>query len=102
VASPPTGNWKGGFSVTDKVKNWVFCPLSEQLDMCKQTTKKIDHEAKVTEVQVVTCGFWSEGAGRCSIGLLAEGLKSLMQQADRIANAAEAIYAVMDPEDDGE
>jgi hypothetical protein len=84
----------------DKILNRVFCPLSEQLDVCKQEIKKIDNEAKVSEVTFITCGFWSESAGRCAVGLLAEGLKHINEKADRIASAAEAIYAVMDPEDE--
>ena len=62
-------------NMPDKLKNRIFCPLCEQLDVCKQTLKKTDFEEKSTEVQVITCGFWTEGAARCSVGLLAEGLQ---------------------------
>jgi hypothetical protein len=86
--------------MTDKVSNRVFCPLSEQVDVCKQVFKKQLSDKSVVERQVVTCGFFSESAGRCSIGLLAEGLKSINEKADRIASAAEAIYAVMDSEEE--
>ncbi len=86
----------GGISMT-AVRQRVFCPVSEQLDVCKQVVKRKD-SAGVSEV--ITCGFFSVEAGRCSIGLLAEGLRLINEKADRIASAAEAIYAVMDPEDD--
>ena len=80
----------------------VFCPLCEQTSVCKQTIKEIetrDNEKKQVTI-FITCGFWSEGAGRCAVGLLADGLKHINEKAERIASAAEAVYAVMDPEDD--
>lgn len=74
----------------------ILCPLLGSTGNCVQVVKPV----KGGEVSEIVCGFYSPTAGRCSVGLLADGLKSLMQQADRIANAAEAIYAVLDPEDD--
>ena len=73
----------------DNVKNRVFCPLNEQVDVCKQVFKKLEND-QLVERQVITCGFWSESAGRCAIGLLAEGLKQINEKADRIASAAGA------------
>lgn len=83
----------------DNVRSRVFCPLNEQVDVCKQTFKKLEGETLVAR-EVITCGFWSESAGKCAVGLLAEGLKLINEKANRIASAAEAIYATLDPEDE--
>jgi len=94
----------GDVKMPDKVVTKVFCPLCEQLNVCHREFKKTDYgdgdQAVVKEVTFVTCGFWSVAAGRCAVGLLVDGLKALSDKADRVANAAEAIYAVMDQEDD--
>lgn len=63
--------------------------------MCKQTVKPPSRDKPI----FIICGCYSESAGRCSFGLLADGLKALNDKADRLANAAEAIYVVMDLED---
>jgi hypothetical protein len=74
--------------------------------VCKQVTRKTEFSTGGVEagkeVTYITCGFWCERAGRCSVGLLADGLQVINEKADRIASAAEAIYAAMDPEDEEE
>ena len=75
----------------------VFCPVAKETGVCKQSVVPLEEKGEPT---VIICGFWSERAGRCAVGLLADGLKAVHGDSDRIANAAEAIYAVLDPGDD--
>lgn len=75
----------------------VFCPFSKEVGVCRQEVKPLHKGDSPT---FIVCGCYSEVAGRCSFGLLADGLRALNEKADRLAGAAEAIYAVMDPEDD--
>ena len=66
----------------------IYCPIQGVMGVCKQ---KINPDKD----EFIVCGFYSESAGHCSIGLLADGLHAVNLQADRIANAAEALYSVL-------
>lgn len=76
----------------------VLCPLLGSTGNCVQVVK--GGKAEGHGQYEIVCGFYYPAAGRCSIGLLADGLRALNEKADRLASAAEAIYATMDPEDD--